>query len=257
MARGGRAADAANEDRKLKMMQYLQRQGFQDQAATSKNENAKANLKLKQDKLEFDKTKPKPDNTGSKNRDFEFKLAKDYANDKTSSNTAIIRQSLERARAVANYKDSSGKHLPGNDMSLVYALMKANDPPSTIREGEFQMGSNLGGLDDKILGLREKALNGTMNDNIRAGILASIETLADAQEKAQQEVDKQYDDQARHWNVDPELVIGKRRSKYVAKPEAMTKKIETAPTPAGTGLKPIHQMTREEKLKELEELGGG
>lgn len=233
LAGNERKAAGDSEDRKLKMMEYMQRQGFQAANTKRQQSNSDRTYELEKNKQEWGRAHPK--NEYSKNRDFEFKLSRDYAADPTTKSTAIIRQSVERARAVANYKDSEGKHLPGNDMSLVYALMKANDPPSTVREGEFQMGTNLGGVDDKILGYRNKVLDGTMNDDIRAGILSSIETLADAQEKSQQEIDNQYEQQAAQWKVDPELIIGKRRSKYVAKPATVENAaIPKVSAPAGT-----------------------
>lgn len=224
------------EDRRLKIMEYLSDRYGKDRLADAQMDNRKAQMEYRKDRDEAqDKYRNKmvEATRGNRNiaqannqRDFEFKLINDYENDKTTGNTGIIREQVSRARKVA------ANPSPANDMSLVYALMKANDPPSTIRESEFQMGTNLGGIDQKILNLRQRIIDGKMDDTTRQGILQSIETLANAQEQAQSDVDRVFEEKARHWNIDPNVILGSRRSRY--KPET---KPETPSKPAASSAK--------------------
>ena len=255
-----RAGIDQTDDRRLKIMQYLSDRAGKDDAVQGAMLKRKQDmdyrnslLKLKADELAksgITKAGDKDERKASQDRDFSFKLAKDYADDPTSKNTAVIRQSLERARKVA--ADPS----PANDMSLVYSLMNANDPKSSVKEGEFNMGQNLGSVSQKILGLRQKVLDGTMNPTIRAGILKSIENLSSAQEKSQLDIDAQYDSQSKNWNINPDLIIGHRRSRYKEEPTVAgmapgkKEKLSAASAPAK---KDVNAMSAEELMQELGE----
>lgn len=223
---------AADEDRQLKLMNYFEQKNKANEALDYRRSRDEKTDDYRKKLLEAQterRDSTQKDKHVKDDRDFSFKLSKEYGDNKTTANTEVIRQMNEKARSAASNPS------PANDMSLVYALMRINDPNSTVREGEFAMGTNLGSIDQKILSLRDKALKGTMEPSIRQGILQSIEDLSMAQEKSQRDIDAYYDDQAKRWQVDPELVIGKRRSRF-KEPDQNVNADPTRPQPKAGGL---------------------
>jgi len=144
--------------------------------------------------------------TDKGDRDVTFKLSEKYNQDPTTKATAEVRTSLEKAEALVK------KPTPLNDMALVYNFMKANDPGSTVREGEFAMAANSGSLGSQIQQYVAMAGTGQMTPAKRQELLSTIRQQAQAQEARQMQVDGYFGDLASQYGANPELVIGKKRS---------------------------------------------
>lgn len=70
---------------------------------------------------------------------------------------AFSDQSQAYGRIVASAEDPSA----AGDLALIFNYMKLLDPGSTVREGEFATAQNAGGVDQRIVGLYNRILDGT------------------------------------------------------------------------------------------------
>ncbi|HEY9661982.1 MAG TPA: hypothetical protein V6C65_26295 [Allocoleopsis sp.] len=138
------------------------------------------------------------------NKDMTYKFTKTYQDDDVTKRTTEIRMAKKQAENLA------ANPSPTNDISLVFAFMRSNDPRSTVREGEYAMAAQAGGLPQKFQAMYEQAKKGELPPEARANMLKTIQTNAESQEASQTERDAYYAEQARFYKVDPELVIGKK-----------------------------------------------
>lgn len=146
------------------------------------------------------------DKDDKSDRDTTLKLSERYNQDPTTKATAEVRSSWEKAQGLAE------KPTPLNDIALVYNFMKANDPGSTVREGEFAMAAKSGSLGDQLKQYVLMAESGKMSDQKRGEMLNAIKAQMEAQERRQLQVDNYYSDIANQYKAKPELVVGKKRS---------------------------------------------
>lgn len=153
-------------------------------------------------------------------KDITFKLSERYNNDPTTKATADVRTAASKAEELVR------KPTPTNDIALIFNYMKANDPGSTVREGEFALAAKSGSLGDKYKTYVEQIESGQLTPEKRAALLQSIRIQANAQEKRQQQVDSYYSDQAQAYQADPALIVGGKRSTYKEAPQEETKTVK-------------------------------
>lgn len=150
------------------------------------------------------------DNTARKSetvaRETTFKLSQSYNSDPTTKATAEVRSAAAKAEALAK------NPTPTNDISLIFNYMKANDPGSTVREGEFALAARSGSLGDKMQAFVSQAATGQLTAEKRKEMLESIRSQAKSQEGRQAQVDQYYSEQAKAFGADDKLVIGSKRS---------------------------------------------
>ncbi len=139
-------------------------------------------------------------------RDMTFKLTKEYQNDVVTKRTTEIRQTRNQAEALAREPS------PTNDIALVFSFMRSNDPRSTVREGEYAMAAQAGGLPQKFQAMYEQAKEGQLPVEARRNMLKTIQTNADAQEQMQVGRDAHFAEQANFYRVKPELITGKKNT---------------------------------------------
>ena len=110
---------------------------------------------------------------------------------------------LLSAREAA--KDTSG----ASDLNLIYALGKALDPNSVVREGELQLAAGTGSLGEKLKGYYKSAsTGGKLTPDVKADLLRQIESRTYAQKKQYESAKKQYTAIANKYGLDPnELFI--------------------------------------------------
>jgi hypothetical protein len=96
------------------------------------------------------------------------------ANDKFSKAVVGYREAYEGYDRLMRALDvTSGV----SDIAVIFSFMKSLDPRSVVREGEFQVAANAGGLWDRITNL-EKALEGRLlTDNVRKQISEAATAL--------------------------------------------------------------------------------
>lgn len=103
---------------------------------------------------------------------------------------------------------SSLPSTPAGDISFVYNWMKAQDPNSTVREGEFATAAKAGSLGTQIQNMVGQISSGRMlTPEQRAGMLGSAKSIVDQAESRIASRNSHYDMQARHMGVDPSLIV--------------------------------------------------
>lgn len=76
-------------------------------------------------------------------------------------NNAVTKQAQEASVAFGKIKRAaSGKPSAASDMSMIYGFMKAQDPESSVREGEYASAEKAKGVPDYIINLYNKAKDG-------------------------------------------------------------------------------------------------
>jgi len=110
---------------------------------------------------------------------------------------------LLSAREAA--KDTSG----ASDLNLIYALGKALDPNSVVREGELQLAAGTGSLGEKLKGYYKSAsVGGKLTPEVKQDLLRQIESRTYAQKQQYESAKKQYTAIAKKYQLDPsELFI--------------------------------------------------
>jgi hypothetical protein len=105
---------------------------------------------------------------------------------------------LLSARQAA--KDTTG----ASDLNMIYALGKALDPNSVVREGELQMAGNTGSFGDRLKGLyKTVSSGGNLDPKVKQELLTQIESRTYAQKKQYDQVKNRYSSIARKYNLDP------------------------------------------------------
>lgn len=115
----------------------------------------------------------------------------------------ITQPILVSAREAA--KDTTG----ASDLNLIYALGKALDPNSVVREGELELAAGTGSLGEKLKGYyKSTAVGGKLTPEVKQDLLRQIESRTYAQKKQYESAKKQYTNIANKYKLDPsELFI--------------------------------------------------
>lgn len=145
--------------------------------------------------------------------EMENKIRDEHSKDPVTKNTAQIRQAYSQ---MSNYAANPS---PANDIALVYAFMKAQDPGSTVREGEFATAQNSGGISAGLVA-RYNALigGGRLADSQRNDLLKAAKSAYDQQTKLQTQVDDKYTKLSVNYGLDPKRTV----SAFEAAPEGTT-----------------------------------
>ena len=91
----------------------------------------------------------------------------------------LIDTAYTKIKRVAKEKTATG------DMSMVFGIMKLNDPGSTVREGEYATAKNAGGVSDRLRNLYNNAIDGQLlQPNERRNFLVTADNLYQAQRES-------------------------------------------------------------------------
>jgi hypothetical protein len=264
MARSGRTADAATEDRKLKMAEYLQRQGFQTQAANDRREAAQnannrgeRSLKIQEQNAQTKANQPPKPTMGMQRRDTDY--AKDYndwvGNGRSTAekNLTLLKSAQKKLATLGDDSWVSGK-VVGNMPSML-----RTDESRTLEQDVKQAASGalkatLGAAFGQREGenIQKMSYDPTLSPAANAKkielAIREIESAVSVAEARAQYFEQH--DTLQGWK-DPRAAVSVSDSA-----DRKAEEFNTSASPAATPSKPIHQMTREEKLKELEALGG-
>lgn len=120
----------------------------------------------------------------------------------TTRDTQQVLSAVQRIRESAKDPTAAG------DLSLIFSYMKALDPGSVVREGEFANAQNAAGVPDQIKNMYNRIRSGErLNPAQRADFVSQSEKLAQAQLKQQKKIDDFYVQAAKKRGLDPEDVI--------------------------------------------------
>lgn len=130
-------------------------------------------------------------------------LQQHFNNDQTFKDAQQVATSYQKIKGAA-----TGEHTATSDMSLVYGLMKMQDPGSTVREGEYATAENAKGVPDQIRNLYNKAKDGAiLSERQRQQFHQTASSIASAQRSVFKGTLKRYSDMASRQKVDPNDVV--------------------------------------------------
>ncbi len=86
-------------------------------------------------------------------------------------------------------------------LAAIFSFMKTLDPRSVVREGEFQMGTQTGGVVDSIVSMVNRAKGEGMGPEARRGIAQAIQAIMEGRVADAEAVAEQYDVIAREQGV--------------------------------------------------------
>lgn len=113
-------------------------------------------------------------------------------------------QSQAYGRVVASAEDPSA----AGDLALIFNYMKILDPGSTVREGEFATAQNAGGIDQRIVSMYNRVLNGErLSDPIRADFVDRAGRLYGKAESQYSQLESYYKGVAKDAGLDPEKAL--------------------------------------------------
>lgn len=116
------------------------------------------------------------------------------------------------ASAMRKIDAAADLQTPQGDMSLIFAYMKALDPGSTVREGEYATAEQTRGLPANIVAYYNKALDGQkLTPDQRMGFVQAAGDLYDSQEGGLTQLENDYTEKAKRRNVNPADVIVQQR----------------------------------------------
>lgn len=182
-----------------------------------------------------------PEGVGISGKDDQGKVDKLRGSiNKFTGDMRTIQSAYNKIQRVAKERTATG------DMSMVFSIMKLNDPGSTVREGEYATAKNAGGVPDRLRNLYNNAIDGRLlQESQRQQFLATAENLYQGERESADTAIGHILQQADADQISRERVFGKSRL------EAYQKRQSKKPTPQGNGLAPAEQRELEALEKEF------
>jgi hypothetical protein len=200
----------------------------------AKDEAAKSKAAL--DEAKSDKKEMRQD------LDLENKLRDDFTKSDVTKEYNQAASGISKLRSLMSSTNQGG----GNDIALVYAFMKSQDPGSVVREGEYATAQKYAGsLYDKFRINVDRLAGGkdVLTPEQRNSLAMAAEAAFEAQQGMFDKYKKQYEEQAKELGLKPSRVV------ITASPSGskITEQQQKQTPPPSGGLS-------EEKRKRLEEL---
>lgn len=124
------------------------------------------------------------------------------------SNNPTTKATQEVTQGYSKVLGSTANPSAAGDISLLYGFMKMLDPGSTVREGEYASAKNAAGVPEKIMASYNRAMSGeTLTPSQRKDFLNQAHAAYKAQTSVQQKIDEKYQQLAKAYGIDPELVL--------------------------------------------------
>lgn len=137
----------------------------------------------------------------------QLSAANTYRDDYNNSTKDFRTLASEMRRSESYYQRAyAGKPSGQGDIGLVYALAKAYDPTSVVREGEFNTMNASSGVKNKLTGLYTKAAGEGFSPEVRTEIMRELRSQYGAQKALYDTTRSQYVDMANRIKVDPNMV---------------------------------------------------
>lgn len=174
---------------------------------TKNDEYGKTRLKLAMEALDAQRRareqQGKADSEkGQKDTELTTKLREELLSNPVTKDTQQIAAAVQRVREAHSQPSAAG------DIALVYGFMKAMDPGSTVREGEFATAENAGGIPSQLANLYNKVLKGErLPQAVRDDFLRQSEGLLAGQVKRFQPLAQQYTSLSQRLGLDPANVV--------------------------------------------------
>lgn len=140
----------------------------------------------------------------SENRNFQqtAEMRKEYGGLPTTKDTQQV------VNAYSKILKASEDESPAADLSLIYGIMRMQDPSSTVRESEFGLAASSGSFGDKIKNYYEQAATGKrLQPSQRQDLVNQANKIYSAQMETQKALEGQYSSKASGMGLSPEHVI--------------------------------------------------
>lgn len=132
----------------------------------------------------------------------EIKLSKDWGSDPVTKNTKTVNEALSKIEAGYSSAD------PASYLTMIYGLMRMQDPSSTVREAEFKEGANIGGWPESWRAAYMNAKGtGKITQVQKDAILNQARAIHEAQMSRQAEVDREHAERASRYGANPNNVV--------------------------------------------------
>ncbi len=265
---GGKQGGAIGADAGAKASaQYFAGQEKKDELGRLEAKN-QAEKTDKDRRFGLDERKVVADETSNKNKAEELKVARaGQQNEKRMAGENSMRDDFMKSDIVKQYHEASAglgkmreiiksKDKGGaNDIALVYAFMKAQDPGSVVREGEYATAQKYsGGLADSYGIKLDRLLGGkeVLTDAQRRSLMNAAETVFKTNQSQFDAVRSQFVDNAKRRGYDPDQIA----VSYQAAPavEEPLKKDLTQPGAEPPGTKTVMTRAGEASVDQLRAL---
>lgn len=142
-------------------------------------------------------------NNANQDRTFQNTVLQNFNQDPEVRQFRQARIATQQIRALGQ----SGR--PSDDLAIIFSFMRALDPTSTVREGEFATAQNTAGWSDRVRNYYNQARAGNrLNDTQRRDMMATGFRLYRERARSYNEVANNYRDQLREAGV-PENRLGR------------------------------------------------
>lgn len=136
---------------------------------------------------------------------MEFKLRNEWDSDPITKNTKAVNEGLAKIESAYHSND------PADYMTMIYGLMKMQDPASSVKEGEFKSGEGIGGWPEKWQAAFQNARGaGAITQKQKDSIMLQARQIHQAQMARQAEVDNTYTEMSNRYNFNPDNVVLKK-----------------------------------------------
>jgi hypothetical protein len=167
----------------------LQDSQFQEQMGAKRGEAEAAGLKAKTD-------------ADAKAAEIGTNLRKEFLG------IPAVRTAIEANIALDSLNRALKAGTAAGDMAGIFAYMKALDPNSSVREGEYANASNATGVPGQVLNLYNRALEGKLlNPDQRSDFMARAEELRQARMKPAAKLFSEYSGYVQRSGLEPREVL--------------------------------------------------
>jgi hypothetical protein len=112
------------------------------------------------------------------------------------------------ADAFVKIKNAAMNPSAANDLALIFSYMRALDPASTVREGEFATAQNAAGVDVQVRNLYNKVVSGErLSQPQRQDFLQSSYGMVESQMPNLQQIVDRYTGIANRYGLNPEDIV--------------------------------------------------
>lgn len=119
----------------------------------------------------------------------------------------IVNDATQQIIALGSIAEPSAQ----DDMALIFAFVKSQDPTSVVREGEYANAQNAAGVPDQIRNLYNRTISGhRLTPTQRANMLRTAQTIRAASMESYAREVQDYTRLAERYGVDPTDIIGTR-----------------------------------------------
>lgn len=129
-------------------------------------------------------------------------LRKEYTARPEYKTYLTLRDNYNRIQSSAQDASAAG------DLSLIFSYMKMLDPTSVVREGEFATAQSAGGVDDRVISMYNRVVNGErLSADQRADFVNRANDLYSDTEAIKSTLDSEYKSLAENAGIDPMDVV--------------------------------------------------